>query len=296
MNEVILETNLPNVECFNIGKVRDIYSVGDRLLIVATDRLSAFDVVLPTGIPGKGKILTALSRFWFDFTRRIIGNHLVATDIAEFPAELQEHSHMLAGRSMIVKKAERIDIECVARAYLSGSAWRSYLENGSICGIKLPPGMRESEKLPEPIFTPTTKAESGHDLALTQSEVEDAVGVGVAGQIKEKSLQLLAAASAEVESKGLILSDTKFEFGFCDNSMILIDEAFTPDSSRFWPMEDYEPGRSQRSFDKQYVRDYLEKLDWDKSPPGPHLPDEVVKKTTERYLEAYRRITGKQEL
>lgn len=296
MDEVILETRLPNIKPFNIGKVRDIYSLGDRLMIVATDRLSAFDVVLPTGIPYKGKILTALSEFWFNFTQDVIDNHFITTDVAEFPAELQKHDSVLAGRSMIVKKARRIDVECVARAYLAGSAWRSYRERGSICGIKLPPGLKESDKLPEPIFTPTTKIEPGHDRELTQSEVEAMVGADVAQEIKEKSLQLLAVASAEVESKGLILSDTKFEFGFYNDAIILIDEAFTPDSSRFWPMDDYEPGRSQRSFDKQYVRDYLEDINWDKKPPAPHLPDEVVKRTTERYFEAYRRITGKQEL
>jgi len=296
MEKVIRETRLSNAKPFHIGKVRDIYDLDDRLLIVATDRLSAFDVVLPTGIPYKGKILTALSEFWFDFTRDIIANHLITANVDEFPEELQKHSDVLVGRSMIVKKTRRIDVECVARAYLAGSAWRAYKEKGSICGIKLPPGLKESDKLPEPIFTPTTKAESGHDMEMTQSEVEDMVGSDVACEIKEKSLQILAAASAEVESKGLILSDTKFEFGFYDNAMILIDEVFTPDSSRFWPMDDYEPGRSQRSFDKQYVRDYLEGLDWDKTPPAPHLPDEVVQKTTERYFEAYRRITGKQSL
>jgi phosphoribosylaminoimidazole-succinocarboxamide synthase len=296
VDEVILETRLSDIKPLHIGKVRDIYNLDDRLLIVATDRLSAFDVVLPTGIPYKGKILTALSEFWFNFTQDVIDNHFITTDIAEFPTELQKYHNVLSGRSMVVKKAKRIDIECVARAYLAGSAWRSYKEKGSICGIKLPPGLKESDKLPEPIFTPTTKAESGHDMELTQSEVADMVGPDVAQEIKEKSLELLAAASAEVESKGLILSDTKFEFGFCNDAIILIDEAFTPDSSRFWPMDDYEPGRSQRSFDKQYVRDYLEEINWDKKPPAPHLPEEVIKKTTERYFEAYRRITGKQEL
>lgn len=296
MDKVIRETYLSDLKTFNVGKVRDIYDLDDRILIVATDRLSAFDVVLPTGIPYKGKILTALSAFWFHFTRDILDNHLITTDLDEFPAELQKYRDILAGRSMLVKKAERIDVECVARAYLAGGAWRAYKEKGSICGIKLPPGLKESDRLPEPIFTPTTKAESGHDMELTQTQVEDMVGIDVAQKIKDKSLELLAAASAEVESKGLILSDTKFEFGFYNGGMILIDEAFTPDSSRFWPMDDYEPGRSQRSFDKQYVRDYLEEIKWDKKPPAPHLPDEVVKRTTERYFEAYRRITGKQEL
>ncbi len=296
MSKVILETNLPDVKPFHTGKVRDIYDLDDKLLIVATDRISAFDVVLPTGIPYKGKILTALSEFWFNFTKSVIDNHLITTDMTEFPTELQKYTDILAGRSMIVRKAKRINIECVARAYLSGSAWRAYNKTGSICGIKLPPGLKESDKLPEPIFTPTTKAESGHDMELTQPEVENMVGREVAEKIREKSLQLLATASAMVESKGLILSDTKFEFGFYNGDIILIDEALTPDSSRFWPISDYEPGRSQRSFDKQYVRDYLEEIGWDKKPPAPHLPDEVVKKTTERYFEAYRRITGRQEI
>jgi phosphoribosylaminoimidazole-succinocarboxamide synthase len=296
VDEVISETHLSGIRPFSIGKVRDIYDLDDRILIVATDRLSAFDVVLPTAIPYKGRILTGLSEFWFSFTRSIVDNHFITADMAEFPSELQEYKGILAGRSMIARKAKRIDIECVARAYIAGSAWRSYKEKGSVCGIKLPPGLRESDKLPEPIFTPTTKAESGHDMELTQSQVEDMVGRDVARKIKEKSLQILTAASAEVESKGLLLSDTKFEFGFYEDDIILIDEALTPDSSRFWPMDNYEPGRSQNSFDKQYVRDYLEEINWDKKPPAPVLPEEVVRKTTERYFEAYKRITGKQTL
>lgn len=296
MNEVVIETHLKDIKPFSTGKVRDIYDLGDRILIIATDRLSAFDVVLSTGIPYKGKILTALSKFWFDFTSKIVANHLITTEVSEFPPELQKYKDILAGRSMVVKKAKRIDVECVARAYISGSAWRSYKEKGSVCGIKLPPGLRESDKLPEPIFTPTTKAESGHDIEMTQTQVEDMLGIQVAQEIKGKSLSLLAAAGAKAESKGVIIADTKFEFGFYNGSIILIDEALTPDSSRFWPMDDYEPGRSQKSFDKQYVRDYLEEIKWDKIPPAPELPDEVVRKTTERYFEAYRMITGKQEL
>lgn len=296
MDKVILETRLTGIKPFSIGKVRDIYDLGDKILIVATDRISAFDVVLPTGIPYKGKILTALSEFWFDFTSHIVDNHLITTDVDKFPTELQKHRDVLAGRSMIVKKAKPIKVECVARIYLSGSAWRGYKEGGSICGINLPPGLRESDKLPEPIFTPTTKAESGHDMELTQAEVEDMVGANVARVIKEKSMQLLAAANKKVEPRGLIIADTKFEFGFYNDSIILIDEALTPDSSRFWPMDDYKPGRSQKSFDKQYVRDYLEEINWDKKPPAPSLPDEVIKKTTERYFEAYRIITGNKDL
>lgn len=293
---VILETNLSDIKPFSIGKVRDIYDLGDKLLIIATDRISAFDVVLPTGIPFKGKVLNKISEFWFDFTKDIIKNHLITTNIDEYPEELKKYSNILEGRSMITKKAQRINIECVVRAYLSGSAWKSYQKSGTICGIELPPGLRESEKLPEPIFTPTTKADSGHDIELTQSEAEDLVGKDIFKEIKEKSIQILVSAGAFAESKGLILADTKFEFGIYDGSIILIDEVLTPDSSRFWPLDDYEPGRPQKSFDKQYVRDYLESINWDKNPPAPPLPDDIVQKTTEKYIEAYRRITGKNDI
>lgn len=296
MENVILETRLTGIKPFSIGKVRDIYDLGNEILIIATDRISAFDVVLPTGIPCKGKILTALSKFWFEFTKPIVDNHLITPDIAQFPPELQKYKEVLDGRSMIVKKAKRIDVECVARAYISGSAWRSYKEKGSVCGINLPPGLKESDKLPEPIFTPTTKADSGHDMEITQDEVENILGKEIADIVKDKSLKLLAAANKEAETKGVIIADTKFEFGFYNDSLILIDEILTPDSSRFWPMDDYEPGRPQKSFDKQYVRDYLEDIKWDKNPPAPDLPEEVVHKTTERYFEAYKLITGKNEL
>lgn len=293
---VILETHLSDIKPFSIGKVRDIYDLGDKLLIIATDRISAFDVVLPTGIPSKGKVLNKISEFWFDFTKDIINNHLITTNISDYPDELKKYSDILEGRSMITKKAQRINIECVVRAYLSGSAWKAYKESGSVCGIKLPSGLRESEKLPEPIFTPTTKAESGHDIELIQSEAEDLVGKDTFRKIKEKSIQILISAGALAESKGLILADTKFEFGIYDGDIILIDEVLTPDSSRFWPLDDYEPGRAQKSFDKQYVRDYLESINWDKNPPAPPLPDDVVQKTTEKYIEAYRRITGKNDI
>ncbi|MGQ9608856.1 MAG: phosphoribosylaminoimidazolesuccinocarboxamide synthase [bacterium] len=293
---VILETYLSDIKPFSIGKVRDIYDLGDKLLIIATDRISAFDVVLPTGIPSKGKVLNKISEFWFDFTKDIINNHLITTNISDYPDELKKYSDILEGRSMITKKAQRINIECVVRAYLSGSAWKAYKESGSICGIKLPSGLRESEKLSEPIFTPTTKAESGHDIELTQSEAEDLIGKDIFRKIKEKSIQILISAGALAESKGLILADTKFEFGIYDEDIILIDEVLTPDSSRFWSLDDYEPGRAQKSFDKQYVRDYLESINWDKNPPAPPLPDDVVQKTTEKYIEAYRRITGKNDI
>jgi phosphoribosylaminoimidazole-succinocarboxamide synthase len=292
MNNVIIEAKLPNIKPFSIGKVRDIYDLNDRLLFIATDRLSAFDVVLPTGIPYKGKVLNALSVFWFNLTKDIVDNHLITADINEFPNELKLYKDMLEGRSMIVKKAKRIDLECVVRAYISGSAWKAYKEKGSICGIKLPSGLKESDKLPEPIFTPTSKSDEGHDMELNYSEAESLTGKQLFNEVKEISLQLLKTASDEAESKGIIIADTKFEFGIYDNKLILIDEVLTPDSSRFWPMDDYQPGRSQKSFDKQFVRDYLEEIKWDKNPPAPELPEAIVQKTTEKYLEAYKKLTG----
>jgi phosphoribosylaminoimidazole-succinocarboxamide synthase len=294
MYNVILETDISGVKPFSVGKVRDIYNLDDRLLIIATDRLSAFDIVLPTGIPYKGKVLNALSVFWFSLTKHIIDNHLINADVNEFPEKLQPYKEILDGRSMIVKKAKRINLECVVRAYLSGSAWKAYREKGEICGIKLPSGLKESDKLPEPIFTPTSKADSGHDMELTYLEAEKLVSKNIFEEVKEKSLQILITAGKEAESKGIIIADTKFEFGIYDGKVILIDEVLTPDSSRFWPMDDYKPGRSQKSFDKQYVRDYLEEIKWDKNPPAPELPDKVVKKTTEKYLEAYKKITGRE--
>jgi phosphoribosylaminoimidazole-succinocarboxamide synthase len=293
MNNIVLETKMPDIKPFSVGKVRDIYDLDDRLLFIATDRISAFDVVLPTGIPHKGEVLNSLSVFWFDLTKHIIDNHLITADVNEYPETLQSYKKMLAGRSMIVKKAQRIDLECVVRAYLSGSAWKAYKDKGEICGIKLPSGLKESDKLPEPIFTPTSKADSGHDVELTYSEAEKLVGKNIFEEVKEKSLQILVIAGKEAESKGIIIADTKFEFGVYDGKVILIDEVLTPDSSRFWHKDDYEPGRSQKSYDKQYVRDYLEAIKWDKNPPAPELPDEIVKKTTEKYVEAYRRLTGK---
>jgi len=294
MYNVILETDISGVKPFSVGKVRDIYNLDDRLLIIATDRLSAFDIVLPTGIPYKGKVLNALSVFWFSLTKHIIDNHLITADVNEFPEKLQPYKEILDGRSMIVKKAKRINLECVVRAYLSGSAWKAYKEKGEICGIKLPSGLKESDKLPEPIFTPTSKADSGHDMELTYLEAEKLVSKNIFEEVKEKSLQILITAGKEAESKGIIIADTKFEFGIYDGKVILIDEVLTPDSSRFWHKDDYKPGRSQKSFDKQYVRDYLEEIKWDKNPPAPELPDKVVKKTTEKYLEAYKKITGRE--
>ena len=293
MSNIVLETKISDIKPFSVGKVRDIYDLDDKLLFIATDRISAFDVVLPTGIPYKGQVLNSLSVFWFDLTKHIIDNHLITADVNDYPETLQPYKKMLAGRSMIVKKAKRIDLECVVRAYLSGSAWKAYKEKGEICGIKLPSGLKESDKLSEPIFTPTNKADSGHDMELTYSEAEKLVGKSIFEEVKEKSLQILVTAGKEAESKGIIIADTKFEFGIYDGKVILIDEVLTPDSSRFWHKDDYEPGRSQKSYDKQYVRDYLEAIKWDKNPPAPELPDEIVKKTTEKYVEAYKRLTGK---
>jgi phosphoribosylaminoimidazole-succinocarboxamide synthase len=287
-----METGLENVELFRRGKVRDIYDLGDQLLFVATDRLSAFDYVLPNGIPYKGKVLTGLSSFWFNYTRTIIDNHLISADIAALPANLEQYAELLAGRFMLVRKAERIDIECVVRGYLAGSAWREYQASGQVCGIKLPAELRESEKLPEIIFTPATKADSGHDENITISQMENSIGKNLARQLIESSAAIFASASDKAESHGLILADTKFEFGLLDGSLMVIDEMLTPDSSRFWPMDDYEPGRPQASFDKQYVRDYLESIGWNKQPPVPQLPEEIISKTSDKYLEAYRRIVG----
>lgn len=289
---VIMETELQNVKLFRRGKVRDIYDLGDQLLFVATDRLSAFDYVLPNGIPYKGKVLTGLSSFWFNYTRSIVDNHLISTDITDLPSNLNQYAELLAGRFMLVRKAERIDIECVVRGYLAGSAWREYQSSGQVCGVKLPAGLRESEKLPEIIFTPATKADSGHDENITISQMENLIGKDLVKQLIEYSTAIFASASEKAESQGLILSDTKFEFGLLDGNLIAIDEMLTPDSSRFWPMDDYEPGRPQKSFDKQYVRDYLESIGWNKQPPVPQLPEEVISKTSEKYLKAYRRIVG----
>jgi phosphoribosylaminoimidazole-succinocarboxamide synthase len=291
--EVVLRTELEGVKLFKRGKVRDIYDLGDKLLIVATDRISAFDYVLPNGIPYKGKVLNGLSAFWFDFTRKIAPNHMITTDISEFPEELRRFSGTLSGRAMLVKKAERVDIECVVRGYISGSAWREYRQDGTVCGMKLPEGLRESDKLPEPIFTPAIKAETGHDENIPISRMKELIGEDLTERIIEKSIEIYRMAAEYASSRGIIIADTKFEFGLLDGELILIDEMLTPDSSRFWDKSDYEPGRSQRSFDKQYVRDYLESINWDKHPPVPQLPQEVVRNTSLKYLEAYRRITGR---
>jgi phosphoribosylaminoimidazole-succinocarboxamide synthase len=288
----LLETRLPRLALWRRGKVRDVYDLGERLLIVATDRISAFDVVLPTPIPGKGAVLTQLSLFWFDTLRGLVPNHVIASDPADFGAGLEDEREQLEGRSMLVRKTEPLPIECVVRGYLAGSGWKDYRATGAVCGIPLPAGLRESDRLDPPLFTPSTKAETGHDENILFEAVERTIGPRRAAEVKELSLRLYQRAREHAEACGIILADTKFEFGVRDGALVWIDEALTPDSSRFWPKDGYAPGRSQPSFDKQYVRDYLESLDWDKRPPAPPLPEEVVTRTREKYLEAYARLTG----
>ncbi|MCZ6678335.1 MAG: phosphoribosylaminoimidazolesuccinocarboxamide synthase [Candidatus Poribacteria bacterium] len=292
---VVTKTDLTNLPLFYRGKVRDLYDLGDHLLIVSTDRISAFDVILPNGIPDKGRILTALSEFWFDYTKSIVDNHLITTDVSEYPDVLQPYADLLRGRSMLVRKANRIDIECVVRGYIAGSAWSEYKTDGTVCGEKLPEGLRESDRLPSLIFTPATKAEHGeHDENISIAQMEGTIGKDLAGQIIQTSFALFESASAHAEKVGIILCDTKFEFGLIDDKLILIDEVFTPDSSRFWPKDAYAPGGPQPSFDKQYVRDYLTEIGWNKQPPAPELPESVIRKTSEKYLEAYRLIVGRE--
>jgi phosphoribosylaminoimidazole-succinocarboxamide synthase len=274
------------------GKVRDIFEAGDHLMMVATDRISAFDVVLPQDIPAKGQVLTGLSLYWFDRTTSIVPNHMITADPAAFPEQFAGVRHELAGRAMLVKRARMVPIECVARGYLSGSGWKEYGQTGRVCGVGLPSGLGESDKLPEPIFTPATKAETGHDLNITLEEAAGLVGRGLAEKLKELTLSLYAFAADNALERGIILADTKFEFGFADGELILCDEVLTPDSSRFWPADRYEPGQAQPSFDKQFVRDWLDQKGWDHEPPPPELPADVINQTAARYREAYERITG----
>lgn len=285
---------LPGITKVSSGKVREIFELGNQLLLVATDRISAFDVILPNAIPNKGIVLTQMSKFWFDFVEEkgIVSHHLVSTEVAEFPVLLASYASQLAGRSTLARKAQPLRIECVVRGYLAGSGWKEYQESGQICGIKLPSGLRESDVLPKPMFTPSTKAPSGHDENISFDRAVEIVGPEIAESVRDYTLEIYKAASEYALSKGIIICDTKFEFGLAEGKLILIDEVLTPDSSRFWPADDYEPGRSQASFDKQYIRDYLETLDWDKTPPGPQLPARVIEATSKRYLEAYRRLTG----
>jgi len=292
-NPVILETELPGVTLVGRGKVRDVYSVDERLVIVATDRISAFDYILATGIPDKGKVLTQLSIFWFDFLRELTPTHFLSADVDQYPAPLPEFRDQLEGRSMLVKRAEMVQIECVARGYISGSGWKEYRERGTVCGIKLPAGLKESDKLPEPIFTPATKAQSGHDENVSFEHVVSLIGEDLARRLRDLTLNIYHRGAQYAETKGIIIADTKFEFGFADGELVLGDEVLTPDSSRFWPAETYQPGGPQYSFDKQFVRDYLESIHWNKQPPAPALPAEVAAKTSEKYRQAYRVLTGR---
>lgn len=286
VQSTLTSIELKGIPFFKRGKVREVYDLGENLLIISTDRVSCFDVILPTAIPGKGQFLTEISKFWFDLTKDIVPNHLVSMDVNDYPAELDPYKDVLAGRSMLVKKAKPLPVECIVRGYISGSGWKDYKRTGSICGIKLPEGLQESDKLPEVIFTPSTKADVGHDENVSQDYIEAQIGKDIADKIKELSIAVYTKARDYAEKRGIIIADTKFEFGIVDDQIILIDEVLTPDSSRFWPKDQYAPGKSQPSFDKQFVRDYLETLDWDKTPPGPDLPDEIVKKTTEIYQQA----------
>jgi len=297
MGRTVLETDLPGLKRFSRGKVRDIYDLGaDGLLIVATDRISAFDSVLPTAIPDKGRILTALSLFWFEFTRKLVPNHFVSADLEAMGHGLEKFAGQLAGRSMQVLRAEILPVECVVRGYLAGSGWKEYQQSGTVCGVRLPAGLQPGSKLPEPIFTPATKASSGHDENVSFEGVVRAVGGERAEELRAASLAVYRAAADYAAARGVIIADTKFEFGVRDGQLILADEVLTPDSSRFWPAAGHAPGGAQSSFDKQFVRDYLEGCGWNKEPPAPPLPDAVVAKTREKYLEAYRLLTGRKKL
>ena len=293
MEETLNKTELKGIPLFKRGKVRDIYDLGDKLLIIATDRISAFDFVLPSTIPYKGKVLTQLSKFWFDYLSTFCKNHLISTEIDDFPKELHSYREILEKRSMLVKKTEVIPIECVVRGYLAGSGWKEYKSTGKVCNIPLPEGLREADKLDTPIFTPAIKSEEGHDVNISFDEMKKIVNPELAERMENLSLLIYNKAASYAISRGIIIADTKFEFGLLNNDLVLIDEVLTPDSSRFWPEKDYEPGKSQPSFDKQFVRDYLESIDWDKKSPPPPLPDDVIEKTSQKYLEAYYRITGK---
>lgn len=291
MADVVMETDLKDVKFLRRGKVRDVYEVDDFFLIIATDRVSAFDVVLPNGIPGKGKVLTQISVYWFNQMRDIIENHIIATEVKDFPEVLHKYEEILEGRSMLVKKAETLPVECIVRGYLSGSGWKEYQARGTVCGIRLPGGLVESSRLEEPLFTPSTKAEEGHDVNISLEEMREIVGGDLAERLRETSLAVYRKAREIAERKGIIIADTKMEFGMHEGRMILIDELLTPDSSRFWSARDYQPGKGQDSFDKQIVRDYLLTLDWDQTYPGPQLPDDIVLKTAERYREILEILT-----
>lgn len=294
MAKLIDNTDFIELPLFVKGKVRNVYDLGDKLLMVATDRISAFDVVFPNLIPNKGKVLNSISEFWFEYTSDIIGNHMITTDASQYPEGLSRFREELQGRSMLVRKIEMVEAECIVRGYLEGSGLKEYNQTGSISGIKLPKGLKQCDRLPEPIFTPSTKAkDGGHDENVSFEVLADRIGTELASKLRDTSLALYNKASKHAESKGIILADTKFEFGIYNGELIVADELFTPDSSRFWEMSEYQPGRPQKSFDKQFVREYLESVNWDKNPPAPMLPEEVVKKTEAKYIEAYERLTGK---
>ncbi len=291
----LLETSFSDLPLHGRGKVRDIYTVGDDLLIVATDRISAFDYVLGSGIPDKGKVLNQLSAFWFERMGDLVRHHVITTDVASYPPATKPYADVLRGRSMLCRRTRPIPIECVARGYLSGSGWKEYRESGSVCGVKLPAGLRESDRLPEPIFTPATKAESGHDVNISEDEAATIVGRDLITRLRDLTLEIYRRGCEHAESKGIIIADTKFEFGLigAHDEVMLIDEVLTPDSSRFWPSDQYTPGKGQPSFDKQFVRDYLEEIHWNKQPPVPSLPDTVVSRTRDKYVEAFRRLSGR---
>lgn len=294
MKEIILFTDFKELKLFKRGKVRDVYDLGDKLLIVSTDRISCFDVVLPCGIPYKGNVLTNISCFWFDFIKDIVPHHLITCDVNEYPPVVQKYSSELSGRSMLVKKTNSLPVECIVRGYLSGSGWGEYQKSRSICGIRLPAGLIESQKLPQPIFTPSTKEDRGHDINVSQKHVESILGADITEKLRAISIAIYEKAAGYAKERGIIIADTKFEFGLYNNELMLIDEVLTSDSSRFWPTEQYKPGCAQFSFDKQFVRDYLEGIHWNKTPPAPQLPEEIIEKTSQKYLEAYERLTGRQ--
>ena len=289
----VYQTDIPDIPLFTRGKVRDVYDMDDKLLIIATDRISAYDVVMPNGIPGKGVVLTQMSLFWFDLVKDVVPNHLISADVEEYPDVLQPYRDLLEGRSMLVQKADRYDIECVARGYITGSGWKEYNRDGMVSGIPLPDGLQESQILDPPLFTPATKAETGHDENITFDQMVEVIGDRETSEkLKNLTLAVYGTARNFASERGIIIADTKFEFGLIDGKITLIDEILSPDSSRFWPQDSYEPGRGQDSFDKQFVRDYLETLDWDKTPPAPELPKDIVRRTLEKYKEASRRLLG----
>ncbi len=293
-SRIVLQTDFPELTLHARGKVRDLYSLNGQLLFVATDRISAFDYVLSSGIPEKGRVLTQLSLFWFDFLKGTVNNHLVTANVNEYPEPLHKYANQIRGRSMLVQKAQMIDVECVVRGYLSGSGWKDYQKTGAVCGIHLPAGLRDSDKLPEPIFTPASKATTGHDENISFHEMCKRTGPELAEELRDLSIRIYKKAADYAAGKGIIIADTKFEFGHTAQGLVLADEVLTPDSSRFWPADRYQPGRSQESYDKQFVRDYLETIKWNKQPPAPALPDEVAGKTSEKYIQAYRVLAGRE--